>query len=154
MKKSLLITIFLLYSGFVNAEVMDFVFVDSSGRVLRTTKLLQQLEKRHNYRYENISVLLIQTPSLNDKNYRKQNEILDSMYHGEAVKLQLLYVISCWTEEYKHGYHTSIKTAESLAGTHKAFKITLIDENGKIFFRSSNPISAEMLRKVIKDKRN
>lgn len=153
MKKSLLIIIFLLYSGFVNAEVLDFEFMDNSGRTFRTTMLLAQLEQKYSYRYENVSILLIETPSPIDQDYSKQNQILDSMDHGEAEELQLMYVISCWTEEYKHGYHTSIKTAKSLAGTNKAFRVILIDVNGKVYFRNSSPISLEILRKVIKEKR-
>jgi len=153
MKKSLLIAIFLLYSGFVNAEVLDFEFMDNSGRTFRSTMLLAQLEQRYNYRYENMSILLIETPSLSDGNYLRQNEILKSLGHGEAEELQLMYVTSCWTEEYLHGYHTSIKTAESLAGTNKGFRLTLIDVNGKSYFRKSSPISLETLRKVLKEKR-
>ena len=131
------------------AEILDFEFLDASGKTFKTTKLLTQLEQRDNYRYENMNVLLIETPSLNDQNYLKQEKILDSMDHGGWEQLSLMQVTSCWTEEYKHGYHTSMKTAESLAGKNKMFRVTLIDEDGKVYFRNNNPISLEMLIKVI-----
>jgi len=153
MKKLSLIIFILLFSVIANAEILDFEFMDSSGRSFRTTKLLAQFEQRNNYRYENISIVLMVTPSLKDQKYLKQNEILDGMDHAEAEKLQLMYVISCWIEEYKAGYHTSIKTAKSLAEANNSFRIIIMDVNGKVFFKSDKPISAEMLRNVIKKKK-
>ena len=154
MKRTLLIILFSFLSCFVGAaEVLDFEFTDGAGKIFRTTTFIDQLEQIYRNRYEDMGILLIETPSLNHQLYRKQDEILKSMDHSESEKLGLIYVISCWKyEEYIHGYHTSIKTTESLAGVHKSFRITLLDGKGRPYFRNNDPISLKMLRDVIKNR--
>lgn len=153
MKIFLLTTLILLFFVVSCSEILDFEFIDNSGRSYRTTTLLTQLEQRYNYQFKNLSIVLMETPSLKDQKYLKQNAILDSMNHAEAENLQLMYITSCWNEEYKHGYHTSIKTAKRLVKTNNSFRIIIMDVNGKIFFKSNEPISVETLRQLIKEKK-
>ena len=73
------------------------------------------------------------------------------MGHDEPEQLQLMFIRSCLTEEYKSGYHTSIITAENLSYKNRVFRITLMDGNGQVFLTNINPISLEILRRIIKE---
>ena len=136
--------------SYTEAQTLNFKFEDAGGFIWQTTTLLKQLEEKYNYKYEDISILLIETPSLKDLKYLQQKSSLDSLDHGESESLQLLIVISCWTEEFKHGYHTSIETAKNLSQNNKSFRIQILDVYGNIIKSHKNPISTNMLRKIIK----
>ena len=153
MRISLFISIILFFIGIANAsEVMDFEFQNSDGIVFQSTTILNQLEQRNNYRYDNINIILIETPSLNHKNYLEQMEILNSMAHGEAEDLQLIYVISCSKEEYKDGYHTSIQTAKKLTNQNESFRVRILDGKGNVYKSFNDPISVEFIRNFFREK--
>ena len=102
--------------------------------------------EEYGHDFKGIKILLIETPSFDNPLYKKQNKIIDSLPHGEAEELSMLYVISCTGADYKHGYHTSIMTAKTLSGGYNGFRIRLLDSRGFIHFESTHPITAEKLR--------
>src|SRR5256885_126556 len=114
-------------------EVLDFVFVDATGSQYRTTKLADDLA-RYNWPPDEITplkILLIETPSLKDARYKKQDSILTSLGHHDD--LSLFYVIACPTEEFASGYHTSKLVAKTLAGSSMTvFRIRLLDQRGGV----------------------
>lgn len=152
MKGLLTVFAFLFFISVAEGDVLDFEFTDSLGGTYRTTALLRQLEEKYKYRYQQMNILLIETPALKDAVYLEQERILNSLGHGEAEELQIMFVISCWTQEYGHGYHTSIETARRLAGKHGAFRVRLLDEKGTVLKVFRSPISAETLRRLIKER--
>lgn len=93
---------------------------------------------------EHLSILLLETPSLNNAQYTKQTSNLESLAHDES--LQMLYVVACQREEYAHGYHTSVRVAQALSGSKATFRVRLLDKRGFVLHESLEPISAETLR--------
>lgn len=144
------LSIFLL-SVSAHAETLDFSFADANDTQYRTTQLLDQLEKKYNYRYNWMSIILIETPSVADSDYKEQKSILNSL-GDEAETLQLMYVVSCWNHEAKFGYHTSRETAKDLAGDNEKFRVRVLNVHGKILETSNQLLTADDIRTIVTTK--
>ena len=119
MKKTLLVLLLVMWSAASSyADTMEFDFQGSAGEPYRSTSFNQKIEAKYKAKY-NITLILVQTPSLDNADYLKQNKILDEI---DAEQLQVIYVIACPKKEYSHGYHTTIDEAGKLMGESKAFK--------------------------------
>ncbi len=150
MRAVIILVLVFSFTSVLAGEPLDFEFVDATGSKYRTTTLVENLSSYGwpKDEFEHISVLLLETPSLDDAQYRQQITSLDSLGHDES--LQILYVIACHSEEYVHGYHTSVEVARALSGSTVTFRFRLLDRSGIVLHESLKPISTRTLSAWVK----
>lgn len=127
------------------SNVLDFIFFESDQKSFRSVTLRQDLI-RQNYDVHSPLILLIQTQSLKDPKFLKQYHLDDSI---DAVELELLYVVACPTEVHKDGYYTDMATAKMLNHSGNKFQITLLDDQGQIFYQTSKGLSSKKITSII-----
>ncbi len=91
------------------SQTLDFKFCDANGREYRSTTFSKAISSGDNTG-SGESIILLETPSLHDSLYIKQDQILNLL---DAESLRLIYITACSTEEYKDGYHTTTEMANS-----------------------------------------
>jgi len=126
------------------SQILDFRFYDANGRVYNSTTFNKEIISRDNIGLDEC-IILLETTSLYDSLYFQQNQILDLL---DAESLQLIYITACLAEEYKDGYHTTIKTANNLIKPGTRFRIRLLDNNAGVVFESYEVISKEIITQV------
>jgi hypothetical protein len=126
-------------------KLVDFEFF-CSGRhhTYRSTQLAADLRRDYDLTTP-VFLVLIETPSLDDPTFRKQAKILGQL---DAETLGFLEVVASQREDAGAGYHTSIETAKRLAAGQSRFRVSLLDERGRILRRSTAPISGRGIRAV------
>ena len=118
-----------------DAVTLAFEFFDANGKSYRSNSMKE---------YDRI--VLLETPSLSDEIYARQQEALEKL----RPHTRLFVVVSCTAEEYKGGFYTTPKTARELAGGHRAFRIRILNGIGNVL-RGSNQIIGEVdLRRALK----
>ena len=128
------------------SQTINFDFFNSNGKEFNTKNLNEQLEKEFGVRFE-AKIILLETPSLKDSLYVKQNEILNRL---DAEILQILFITACTKKEYLHGYHTSIETAKKIMGENHKFRLRIIEPGGEMFFESFDTLSESEIEKKLK----
>jgi len=119
----------LLASSVASAsDALTFSFADSSGVIYRSDHLAEDVKKQSGVDAKPL-LLLLETPSLQDRRFLEQEKVLT---HVSAENLALLIIIACRGEEYKGGYHTDIPTAVRLSDGFKDFRIRLLDGKGVV----------------------
>lgn len=150
MKKSigLLIFILLLTKAYVHAEQVVYVkFSRDDKTFISTTRLAEDLEKEFKFKPKSPKVLLIETPSLKNEDYKKQTVYLHG-FGKQAQKYELLYVIACPEKTYGHGYHTSVEDAKGLSTDGEAvFRVRLLNSKGLLLNQSTQPVASDELKK-------
>jgi hypothetical protein len=126
------------------AQTLDFKFYDSNGREFSSATFSKEIITRADIDFHG-GIILLETPSLDDTLFKKQDQILDFL---DAESLRLIYITACPTEEYKHGYHTTVETANALINTDKRFRIRLLDNNAGVIYESLEVISKEIINQV------
>ena len=139
---NVVITLFFLtiYVSFANAQMLDFTFYDSGCKEYRSITLIDQLQEKFNYRFESEKIILVETPSLKDSLFLVQSEILKQINNEQ---LGLIYVISCWNEVEKNGYHTSLEEAKIISAGNDKFRIRILNSKAVILYESMDILSAE-----------
>jgi len=133
-------------------KTLDFLFYSAPSVFHRSVYLEEWFEQAYEANF-NMTMILLETPSLDDSRYLKQMEILESLPDGMAEKLEFIYVVSCWTKEYRDGYHTKLETARRLAEGHNDFRVRFLDGRGKVLFTSSDVLTADEIISMVRDRR-
>jgi hypothetical protein len=133
----------LVISGSI-AQTLDFKFYDSNGKEFSSLTFNKETITKAGIDFDG-GIILLETPSLDDSFYVKQNLILNLL---DAESLRLIYIKACPKEEYKHGYHTTIETAKALINQDIGFRIRLLDNNSGVLFESFKVISKEIVNQV------
>jgi len=144
MKEAAFLVALLSASAILASDPIDLEFMDSGNTKYRTTTVSADLRRDFHFINEKVKVFLIETPSLDNNNYKEQNGVLNALGHM-AETYQVLYVVACPSAEYKHGYHTSTEEAKKLMGASNAFRVRLLSSSGVVRRESNKPISAEEL---------
>lgn len=126
------------------SQTLDFKFCDANEKEYRSTTFSKVISSGDNTG-SGESIILLETPSLNNSLYIKQDQILNFL---DAESLRLIYITACSTEEYKDGYHTTIESAKALIKPGAGFRIRLLDNNAGVIFESSELISKEIISQV------
>ena len=138
-----------LFLGCANSQVhQDFPFQDSGKREYRATTLHADLTKHFGHPFPKIKVLLIETPTLANASFIKQNETFKSIGHA-IEEMQVMFVVACPTEEYLGGYHTTKETATALAKERPIFRLTLLSANRQILKTTTAPLDSKELHKWV-----
>ncbi len=132
----------MLFYDYSRSEVLEFEFKDSSGRLYRTTQLTEQLKEISDYDYSEMTVMLIETPSLDNPQYKRQMEELESIKYTERA-LGLICVIASSSGVDMDRIHTSIETAKRLSNNKEIFRVRLLTINGEVFSTSTEPIEVD-----------
>ena len=132
-------------------EVRLRVF-DATGRLYQTSKLAEGLADQgwNPDEREGAKVLLIETPSLKDPRYTHEMSMLDAP-GTISEDDKVLYVVSCFDQEFVSGYHTSKQVARVLGHSRARFRVRLLDEHGAVLNHSAEPISGKTLRKWLRE---
>ena len=122
---------------------MDFAFCDAGSSVCsyHSSKLAAALGAKVH------ALLLIETPSLALKSFRRQFHLVDGW---DSEGLGLVVVIASLEAESTDGYHTDVITAQRLAGPRPRFRVTLMDGSGMVRKRWTRVVTeAEVHREVV-----
>ena len=148
MLKYILTIAILLLPLNAKAQILDFkILSTNNSHIYRSTTFQSELETQYDFSIDGTVLILLETPSFENEEYLKQNSILESFGH-ETESLQLIYIISCTTKEYEHGYHTTLEVAKSLNSGNK-FRIRLLSINGLVLHESLAPISKEEIKTIL-----
>ena len=128
------------------SEVIDIKFIDSSQNIYQTTHLLEDIKSNNHMEFHNANVLLIETPSLDNKYFKTQNHELEK-FGIMAETYQVLFVVASAKEEHQHGYHTTVETAKKLFGEHLHFRVRLLNARGIVLHESVQPVTASGLKR-------
>jgi hypothetical protein len=145
MRILLVLTVILVLAMPAAAEQLDFTFLSATEHTYRTTTFVEDLsiDGWPPEELVSIKIILIETPSLDNAHYKKQDKILNSLAHNDDMRI--FFVVACPREEFTSGYHTTKLVANALTGSKAAFRIRLLDERGNILRESFNPMPAKTL---------
>jgi hypothetical protein len=146
MRQLITISFLVFFTHLSFSQTMNFDFFDSNSKEYNTVNLIEQLGKEYNTEFEE-SIILLETPNLNDILYLLQNKILDSL---DAESLQLIYIVACSMKEQEGGYHTSVEKAKEIMGDNTNFRIRILGTEAKIIFESNDVISKNEIEKILK----
>jgi hypothetical protein len=152
MRAVILLVTVLTSTESIAREKLDFVFFDATGRLYQTSKLAEGLADQgwNSDKREGAKVLLIETPSLKDPRYTHEMSMLDAP-GTISEDDKILYVVSCFDQEFVSGYHTSKQVAHVLGHSRARFRVRLLDEHGAVLHHSAEPISGKTLRKWLRE---
>ena len=125
-------------------ETIDIQFISNSGAEFQTTNLIADVESYFGSRFEFLQLLLLETPALDDADYRSQYAVLQEIDH-EAENYSVMFVIACAGAMDDSGYHTTTNVARRLMGDELRFRVRLLDANGVVRQDSLKPLSKEQL---------
>jgi hypothetical protein len=148
MKKILILLIVLSFVSIAQAEPLDFDF-DGPGGPYRSTELVELLRIRLGFVFSSMTVVLVETPTIDNADYKKQIKALDSIDDAKLEGIHLMYVTSCTSKVPKDGYRTSIEDAKDLAGDNIKFRVRLLDGNGNVYHTSGDPVSSDDIVKLV-----
>lgn len=150
MKKIMfLLVMFLLLPAFISAETLDFEF-DGFAGPYRNVNIADQLNQKFGSEFSVMTIILVETPSLENEVFKEQIKTLDSLNKIEYAGVDVMYVVSCPEEEYKGGYHVSKETAVALSGSKELFRVRLLAGNGEVYHSQEGLMKAEEVVKIIK----
>jgi hypothetical protein len=124
--------------------MIDFTFMDQEGNNYRSTKLLEYVGA-HNETDKQPMLLLIETPDINNPDFKKQYDEIRRLALTDA---NIITVVSCPVKEYDSNFHTDITTAASIRNNSKSFRVMLLDSNGNVkkhWFKSAKAKDLEKL---------
>jgi hypothetical protein len=151
MKKIVILLIVLSLASIARAETLDFDF-DGPGGPYNSTSIVEQLNIRLGFVFPSMTLILVETPILDDADYKQQIKELDSIDDEKLEGIHLMYVTACTSEVPKEGYRTGVEDAKALTGDNKKFRIRLLDGIGNVFHTSSKPISSDEIVKRVTSK--
>jgi hypothetical protein len=134
----------MLLPGIVLAEAVDIEFQSSGSKKYHTTSLSDDLRRHYGIESTDEKVLLVETPYLSSPQYEAQRDQL-SIFGHKAEEYQIMFVVACQNEEYKHGYHTTIADARKLSNGQSLFRVRLMDSKGVVLNESNQPVLEKVL---------
>ncbi len=148
MKKIIILLIVLSFASIAQAEPLDFDF-EGPGGPYSSTELVELLRIRLGFVFSSMTVVLVETPTLENAAYKKQIKSLDSLDDAKLEGIHLMYVTACTSKVPKDGYKTSIEEARELAGDNNKFRVRLLDGNGNVYHSSDAPVSSNDIAKLV-----
>jgi len=127
------------------SQNLEFNFYDSSKNKFNSAGLHSQLNIKSPY-----FLILVESDKKRDFLEKSQMKILEAL---DSEEVNLFIISSSTIEENINGYHTSIKTAQSLKGEQSGFRVRILSEYGKILLSSATPLSTEKIKEVLKNKK-
>lgn len=127
-------------------EILDFSFYDITQHAYRSTHVMEDL-MLHREPGPDPLVLLIETPTLGNRNYLKQTRLLPSF---STTEHEVLSVVACPAGMDAKGYHTDVDTARCLSTGRKTFRVILLDGQGLILKTWKKPVTAAELTAFMK----
>lgn len=150
MKKLLIITSFFITSVSLASNAINIEFKSVNGKIYHTKSLHNNIEKNDGFRPGKPKVLLIETLNCANPSFIEQHRQLESIGH-QNEEYELMFVSACLDKQYKHGYSISVKSANRLNSDKKAFRVRILDAEGRVMHKSLKPISANTLADWIAD---
>ncbi|WP_324172663.1 hypothetical protein [Sulfurimonas sp.] len=148
--------LFILFALFVSvqAEILDFHIMGIKDcNVVHSTTIKEDFKRLFGESYDVIGIILIESDVVEDKIIQRQDEVLHILQEGRLAELGvgIVTVLSLTNHEPQYYYYVPVEEAEKLAGKHKGFRVTVLDNKGKILMRSSRVLSEKEIYQALKE---
>jgi len=134
----------LLWSGLVQAAVIDVKVYDAFGSAYPTTQIGEQLGALYNLEFETTMVLIL-GPDLSDERLLQQEDIISAI---DPAEHGILFAIGTPTETYTRGFSITPNAAARLLPSADAFRVLVLGPSGRVLYQSDSVIPRDRLLQI------